>query len=174
MVEFKTTILKFGSHGEKTGWKYIPVSASQAQSMFPGRKTSFRVKGRLDALEISGAALIPVGSGDFILPVNAEMRRKLRKDVGISLFVELEVDPEGHKLDPEFLLCLRDCPEALAWFDSLAGSHKRYFSKWIAEAKTQATREKRMVESIKALSLKWDYGQMIRSQKSIDKTVFGL
>jgi hypothetical protein len=165
MLEYKTTILKFGSMGEKTGWRYILVSAAQAHQLKSDRKTSFRVKGRLDAMEISGVALIPVGEGDFILPLNAEMRKKLRKVEGAPLYVELEEDPDGPTLDPEFLACLQEVPEALAWFETLAGSHQRYFSKWISDAKTQSTREKRLVESLKALSLKWDYGQMIRSLK---------
>ena len=78
-VEFITTLLKFDKKGEKTNWTYIIIKSSIADKLKPGVKTSFRVHGQLDEYNISQVALLPSGEGDFILPVNATMRRHLKK-----------------------------------------------------------------------------------------------
>src|ERR1700734_1203906 len=92
MVRFKTTILQFKAMGEKTGWSYIKVPAALAQQLKPDNKRSFRVKGKLDMHVIGGMALIPMGEGDFILALNAAVRKAIRKQKGATLDVQLEVD----------------------------------------------------------------------------------
>ena len=79
MVKFKATIQKFQKKGEKTGWSYIEIDAPKARKLNPGSKVSFRVKGRLDAFEFEGMALLPMGKGDFILPLKADVRKKIQK-----------------------------------------------------------------------------------------------
>jgi hypothetical protein len=87
MIKFSTTILRFDSQGEKTGWTYIEVSAALAQKLYPGNKKSFRVKGKLDQYEFEGAALIPMGEGNFILALNSTMRKGIKKQKGDKLMV---------------------------------------------------------------------------------------
>ena len=70
ILDFSSPILKFGKKGEKTGWTYIEVSPKQALQLFPGNKKSLRVKGFLDNQPISGIALLPMGNGFFIMPLN--------------------------------------------------------------------------------------------------------
>jgi hypothetical protein len=67
MVDFTTIILQFAEQGEKTGWTYIEIPADIAQEMKPGNKKSFRVRGKLDNLEVRGMALMPMGEGNFIM-----------------------------------------------------------------------------------------------------------
>lgn len=163
MVRFTTTILKFGQQGEKTGWSYIEIPANIANRLLPGNKKSFRVKGKLDAHAITGTALLPMGDGNFIMPLKAEMRKLLRKQKGASLSVQLEVDDKPVALSKELLVCLRGEPEADAYFKSLPPSHRLYYSKWIDAAKTEQTRTKRIALALTALSQKQHFGQMIRS-----------
>ena len=65
MIQFTTTIQKFGKKGEKTGWTYIEIPASKAAKLKPDSKVSFRVKGNLDQLKIEKTALIPMGEGNL-------------------------------------------------------------------------------------------------------------
>lgn len=168
MIEYTTVILKFADQGEKTGWTYIEVPADLAQELKPGNKKSFRVKGILDLFEFSGAALMPMGGGHFILALNAELRRGIRKSEGAMLHVRLEVDHDySVEPPPELMECLNDDPDALDYFNSLARSHRDYFSKWIDSAKTPATRETRIVQAVHAMMNRWDYGQMIRANRKI-------
>ncbi|MCC7029539.1 MAG: DUF1905 domain-containing protein, partial [Chitinophagaceae bacterium] len=74
MIQFKAIIEKFGQQGEKTGWTYFLIPAEIAEKINKGVKKSYRVKGFLDETEISGVAILPMGEGDFIMPLNAELR----------------------------------------------------------------------------------------------------
>ena len=89
MVQFTATIKQFDKQGEKTGWTYIPVSAKQADKINPGIKTSFRVKGLLDNYGIEKVALLPMGDGSFIMPLNASMRKGIKKQKGAKVQVKI-------------------------------------------------------------------------------------
>ena len=119
MVQFTTTIKQFGKQGEKTGWTYIEVPSDIAEKLMPGNRKGFRVKGKLDSFSIKGIALIPMGGGNFILTLNADLRRGIHKKKGAMLNVKLQVDPEGYKLNEDFIACLNDDPDAKKFFDSL-------------------------------------------------------
>lgn len=75
MIEFKVVIEKFSKQGEKTGWTYIEISSEIAQKLKPGNKKTFRVKGFLDNFYFEGIALLPMGGGNFIMPLNASHRK---------------------------------------------------------------------------------------------------
>ena len=166
MIEFSTVILQFNEQGEKTGWTYIEIPADIAQQIKHGNKKSFRVKGMLDGLEISGRALLPMGEGGFILPLKAEIRRGIRKGAGAMLQVKMEEDKDFKIEMPDDLQeCFDFEPEALDHFNSMPKSHRNYFIKWINDAKTAETRNKRIVNAVNAMLRKWDYGQMIRNMR---------
>jgi len=150
--------------GEKTGWTYITVPSKTAWQINPGKKTSYRVKGKLDELAVSKAALIPFGGGDFILPVNASMRKGLRKRAGDEVVVFLEPDDEL-EISADLLSCLEDEPVAKSYFTSLPLSHQRYYSRWIESAKTAITKTKRISQAISAFSQKLSYAEMMRMNK---------
>jgi hypothetical protein len=164
-VSFTTTIHKFDKQGEKTGWTYIEIPADIAQKLKPGNKKSFRVKGKLDSYKISGVALLPMGGGSFVMALNADMRRKIGKKHGAMLKVELQEDTKEFQFNKDFMDCLADEPAAMDFFKTLAGSHQRYFSKWIDSAKTMETRAKRIAWAVTALSKKQGYPEMIRSHQ---------
>jgi hypothetical protein len=165
MVQFVVTIKKFDQQGEKTGWTYIEIPADVAKKIKPGNKKSFRVKGKLDDLKISGIALIPMGGGVFIMPLNAELRKKIHKRHGAMLKVQLEEDKKPFQFNKEFMECLADEPAAKTFFETLSGSHQRYFSKWIDSAKTEPTKTKRIAMAVNALAKKWGYQQMLRDSQ---------
>lgn len=166
MISYTTTILKFGKKGEKTGWTYIEVPVDVAQELLPGNKKTFRVKGKLDNHSIKAVALLPMGEGTFIMPLNAKMRKGFGKREGAMLKVQLEVDKSEYQLNSDFMDCLRDEPTALNFFKSLTKSHQNYFSKWIDTAKTIETKSNRIAQAVMALSKKQGYPEMIRSLKA--------
>ncbi|MDB5141754.1 MAG: hypothetical protein JWQ66_467 [Mucilaginibacter sp.] len=166
MVEFTTIILQFAEQGEKTGWTYIEIPADIAQQMKPGNKKSFRVKGMLDALPVNGMALMPMGEGNFIMALKAEVRKGIHKSAGAMLQVRLEVDNDFKVEMPDDLQeCFDFEPEAYEFYNSLAKSHREYFIRWIDGAKTNETRAKRIVNTINAMLQKWSYSQMIRAMR---------
>jgi hypothetical protein len=167
MVEFNTIMLQFAEQGEKTGWTYIDIPADVAQLLKPDNKKSFRVRGMLDGLAVSGMALMPMGEGNFIMALKAEVQRGIHKNAGAMLKVSIEEDTEYKVEVPDDLQeCFDFEPDALAFFNSLPKSHRDYFIKWIDQAKTSETRAKRIINTINAMLRKWKYNQMLREMKN--------
>ncbi len=169
MIRFKAKIERFASQGEKTGWTYIRIPATVAQKIKKDQKTSFRVRGKIGELEINAIALLPMGDGDFIIALNAGLRRKLRQPLGAVISLALEEDKAGYQMNPELMECLADTPRARSFLETLAGSHQRYFSKWVDDAKTEATKTKRIALIINALEKGWSYPEMIRAQTALNR-----
>lgn len=158
--------------GEKTGWSYIRIPAAMAAKLMPGNKKSFRVKGKLDEHPIGKVALLPMGEGDFIMALKASVRKTLRKQKGDSLRVELEVDKAVIEPPKDLMACLKDEPEALAYFTSLPKSHQNYFGNWVREAKTEGTRTKRLACVVNAMMRKLNFAEMLRARTTDREGLF--
>ncbi|MBS1605578.1 MAG: DUF1905 domain-containing protein [Bacteroidetes bacterium] len=171
MIRFNTKIQQFQEMGEKTGWSYIRIPAALACQLKPDNKKSFRVKGRLDELPIAGVALLPMGEGDFIMALKADIRKKLRKQKGDGLTVQLEVDTKKIEPPKDLVDCLADEPKASEYFKTLPKSHQNYFGNWIKSAKTTETRARRIARVVDAMLKKLSYAEMIRAARD-EKDVF--
>lgn len=165
-LTFKAKILQFAKQGEKTGWSYIELSEARAGKLNSGVRKSFRVKGTLDEYVISKTAVLPMGNGNFILPVDAAMRKGTGKKAGDTVSVKITLDAAPIKLNAEFVRCLKDEPAAQSFFSTLTKSHQHYFSKWIDSAKTRETKVRRITMAVIALSQRQGYPEMIRSNRS--------
>jgi Domain of unknown function (DUF1905)/Bacteriocin-protection, YdeI or OmpD-Associated len=168
---FTALLEKFGAYGEKTSWTHIVIPPDVAEALMPGRRTSFRVKGLLDSHAIAQVALIPMGQADgwdgqFILVVNAGMRRAIGKEAGATVCVELAVDYSPLPESADLLACLADDPAAEAAFQALPPGHRRYYHNWVESAKTASTKAKRITMTVTGLSLGLTYGEMIRHFKN--------
>lgn len=165
MVCFTTIIKKFTDKGEKTGWTYIDIHADIAQQLIPFNKKGFRVKGKLDEYFFEGISLLPMGGGDFIMPINAVIRKHIRKRKGDILKVQLEIDNKPVLPPAELIECLKDEPAAFNHFYKLPKSHQNYFTRWIESAKTIQTKSKRIALSVNALSACKSFSEMFRVMK---------
>ena len=144
MVTFKAMLQKFENKGEKTGWTYIDIPEKIARNIKPGFKKTFRIKGKIDEHCIKGLALTPMGDGNFILAVNASVRKVIKKIEGAFVKVNIEEDTEELLSDAELLECLKDEPAAYDYFKKLPPSHQNWFSNWVKNARTQTTKTKRL------------------------------
>ena len=166
MIKFTASIHRFGQQGEKTGWTYFEVPADLAQQLKPGNRKEFKVKGKLDAHPVKRVSLLPMGGGKFIFVLNAALRKAIGKKHGAMVKAELTEDKSEFVFNKDFMACLADEPPANAFFKTLTGSHQRYFSKWIDDAKTEPTRVKRITMAVNALAKKWGYQEMLRANKN--------
>lgn len=164
-AKFNALIERFVKQGEKTGWFYIYIPKRLACKM-SDQKTTFRVKGRLDEYAIKQIALLPMGAGDFIMPINGEMRKNLNKVEGDTIKVELDLDLSELQPDQDFIDCLAEEPKALAQYEKLSQGHKNYFTKWLETAKTQETKTSRIAIAVNALSRGLRFDEMLREKKS--------
>lgn len=165
MHHFKAIIEKFKKQGEKTGWTYINIPHAIAEKINPGVRKSFRIKGSLDQFAFEGYNILPMGEGNFILPLNNNIRKAIRKKQGDVISVSIEYDPTEYSLNADFQECLEIEPAAAVFFKTLTRSHQNYFSKWIESAKTSNTRQQRIAEAINALIQNQGFPEMLRARK---------
>lgn len=170
MVQFTAVIQQFAEQGEKTGWTYVTIPVDISEQLKPGFKKSYRVKGKLDDHPIVQLALIPMGNGEFILPLNASLRKAIHKNKGTMLKLSLAEDKKPLEVSAELLECMADSPKAKKKFNSLPRSHQMYFSKWIESAKTIQTKAKRIGLTITAMERNLTYAEMLRlNAQSVNK-----
>lgn len=165
MIKFTARIMKYDKKGEKSGWSYIEISSRHAEKLNPGCRVSFRVRGKIDQHPVTKTALLPMGEGSFILPFNAGHRKATGKCAGDTVKVEFELDDNPLEMSADFIACLRDEPRAYEFFQTLPKSHQRYFSNWIEDAKTVATKTKRITMAVIGLASGMGFGEMIRANK---------
>jgi hypothetical protein len=166
MVTFKAEIERFAEMGEKTGWSYVFIPQGLAQEIKPDCKKSFRVKGRIDQVDIRGMATVPMGEGDFIIALKSSLRKHLRKEQGAIVHVELEEDKNFKIEIPEDLeLCLSEEPHLIDGFMKLPMSHRNWYINWLNSAKTEPTRTKRLVKIVSAMDRNLSFGEMMREGK---------
>jgi len=167
MVVFEAEIERFSKMGEKTGWTYVFVPKAVAQQIKADCKKSYRVKGKLDQVSVSGMALVPMGEGDFIIALKTSLRKELKKEEGAVLHLELEEDLDFKIEMPDDLeLCLSDDPQLLETFLKLPKSHQNYYINWLNTAKTEVTRTKRLTQIVVAMDQKMTFPEMMRADKN--------
>ncbi|WP_442588177.1 YdeI/OmpD-associated family protein [Pedobacter sp. AW31-3R] len=166
MVVFTAEIERFEKMGEKTGWTYVRIPADTAQLIKADCKKSYRVKGKLDNVAVSGMAMVPMGEGDFIIALKSSLRKELKKEEGAMVQLALE-EHKDFKIDmPEDLeLCLSEEKHLLEAFLRLPKGHQNYYFNWLNSAKTEKTRTKRLTQIVIAMDKKMDFGEMIRANK---------
>jgi Domain of unknown function (DUF1905)/Bacteriocin-protection, YdeI or OmpD-Associated len=169
MTTYQTILLKFGEKGEKTGWTYVEIPAHIAHEIKPDTKLGFRVKGTIDAFPVKLLALLPMGEGDFVIPINAIMRKGIRKEEGAMVTLNLEEDTDELPQSEELMICLQDEPKALEAFLKMPKGHQNYYSKWIESAKTIETKTKRITMTVNGLAMGMDYGEMMRYYRDLGK-----
>lgn len=165
MIQFEAILNQFEEKGEKTGWTYIQLTRDIVDALLPGHRKTFRVKGKIDAFSIKAVAVMPMGDGSFILPVNATMRKGIRKGKGAMVKVVLSVDTSPPEIAPAWQECLQDEPEARAFFEQLPLSQRNYYSNWVIGVKNEMGQAKRMAQAIDALILKQNFVAFMQALK---------
>lgn len=133
----------------KGGWTYARI-----HDIVKDRSMPFgwvKVKGSIDGYEIKKYHLMPMGGGRLFLPVKAEIRKKIKKQAGDTVHVILYPDTDVLEIPAELELCLHDEPRALAFFNKLSESEKKYYIDWIYSAKKMETRVHRLAQAISRL-----------------------
>lgn len=134
----------------KGGWTYalIPEIKPDPHAWFGW----ISVKGTIDDIDLPRCKLMPKGDGQLFLPVNAAMRKKLKKQAGDSVQIVLYTADEPPVLPQE----IRDCfdfepPEVLKRFQTLSSDHQHALLKPVYNAKHSDTKAKRIREMMDSL-----------------------
>lgn len=133
----------------KGGWTYTEIP-----QILPDKNNPFgwvRVKGSIDSYQIEKYHMMPLGNGKLFLPVKAEIRKKIRKQEGDYITVELFRDDSVLEIPKELKECLETEPKAHQYFFSLKESQQKEFIDWIYSAKKSETQDERIVKTIELL-----------------------
>jgi hypothetical protein len=92
--------------------------------------------------------------GEFLLGLNAEVRKGAGDvQAGDTVAVELELDtaPREVEVPPALADALAGDDAARAAYDGLAYTHRKEYARWIAEAKRDETRDRRVAKALEML-----------------------
>jgi hypothetical protein len=91
--------------------------------------------------------------GEFLIGLNKEVRTGAGVLAGDTVTLELTLDPEPRTVElPSVLAEALDAdPKAKAIYDGLAFTHRKEYARWIAEAKRDDTRERRVAKALEML-----------------------
>lgn len=115
------------------GAKAFAVSATVNGHTWPGRVTRMR--------------------GENLLGMNRAVREAAGVEAGDTVAVELrlETGPREVEVPPPLAAALDGDSPARAAFDALAPSHRKEFARWVAEAKREETRDRRVAQTLEML-----------------------
>jgi hypothetical protein len=91
--------------------------------------------------------------GENLLGLTKAVRAAAGVEAGDTVDVEIALDRGERVVDvPQALTVALDAdPAARAAFDGLAPSHRKEFARWVAEAKREETRERRVAEALEMI-----------------------
>jgi hypothetical protein len=147
LIDIKYKLEKYEGKG---GWTYARIPPIPPELKTTNR--SVKVKGTIDGHAIKQYHLMPMGDGNFFLPLKAEIRKKIGKQAGDVVHIVLYLDNDPLEIPGEFVMCLMDEPIAMDFFYSLSESEQKYYVQWIYSAKRMETRDARMAKAINKLS----------------------
>jgi Bacteriocin-protection, YdeI or OmpD-Associated/Domain of unknown function (DUF1905) len=109
------------------------------------------VRGKVNGAEFR--TTVAVYSGVPLIGFNAQIRERGGIAIGDEVMVELELDDEPRTVDvpPALRRALNDHAEAKAAFERLAYTHRKKFAQWVADAKRDETRRRRVDKTVEML-----------------------
>jgi len=142
IINKKCLLEKFSGKG---GWTYIPLP-----EISPNKKTPFGwviVNGSIDSYELSKHKLLSMGNNKLFLPVKAEIRKKIKKQVGDNVTLRLSIDKSALKIPTEIILCFENEPQkTYKNFMSFSEGQQKAFLDWIYSAKTEDKKAERIIK----------------------------
>jgi hypothetical protein len=91
--------------------------------------------------------------GENLLGLNKAIRAAAGVEAGDEVQVEIALDIAERTVDvpPALTAALDGDPAARTAFDGLAYSHRKEFARWVAEAKREETRDRRVQQALEML-----------------------
>jgi hypothetical protein len=96
---------------------------------------------------------VSVYDGRYYLPLRREIREACGLAPGMPVEVTLALDEEPRQVEvpDDLAAAFAGDPEARAVFDRLSFTHQREYAEWIISAKREATRTRRVAQTLEML-----------------------
>ncbi len=119
----------------------VPFEAGKVWPVRNGR----RVRGEINGFAFRTSLFPNTRDGGHVLLVNKTMQAGARAKAGDTVQIRLEPDMEERKatVPAELAKALKGDRQLRKWFDGLSPSMRRDIGRWVGDAKSPATREKR-------------------------------
>jgi len=149
-ISFTAKIMKVD--GMNAGYVEFPYDVEEVF----GARGQVKIKAVFEGHVEYRGSLANMGMGCHILVLTKEIRSKINKTFGDMVSVDLEADKEIREVDiPEDVQSvLNENPEALAFFEKLAYTHRKEYIRWITDAKREETRLNRIETFVEKLLAK--------------------
>jgi hypothetical protein len=91
--------------------------------------------------------------GEFLVGLNREVREGagVQTDDEVEVSLELDTAPREVEVPEALASALASDAEAAALFGRLAFTHRKEFARWVAEAKREETRQRRVQQAIEMI-----------------------
>ena len=91
--------------------------------------------------------------GEFLLGLSKEVRQGAGAEAGdeVDVTVELDTAPREVEVPEALAAALAADPEAKASFDHMAFTHRKEYARWIADAKQEQTRQRRLGQALEMI-----------------------
>jgi Bacteriocin-protection, YdeI or OmpD-Associated/Domain of unknown function (DUF1905) len=88
--------------------------------------------------------------GEFLVGLNREVRQGAEVNAGdeVDVTIELDTEPRDVKVPEDLAAALATDPQAKAAFDGMAFTHRKEYARWVAEAKRDETRQRRVQQAL--------------------------
>ncbi|MBF9236182.1 DUF1905 domain-containing protein [Hymenobacter sp. BT683] len=136
----------------KGGWTYAPVG--QLPFKVKTHFGNLKVRGQLDEVVLAEAHLMPMGKGLRLLPVNAELRKRLGKQAGDVVHLQLFAIEAPSALAvslADFTECLAEVPAALGAFQQLTAAEQQAWLAWVSHAEADEEKVARIEQAMAQL-----------------------
>jgi hypothetical protein len=91
--------------------------------------------------------------GEFLLGLNKEVRQGAGVEAGdeVDVSVELDTAPPEVEVPEALAAALAADPQAKASFEHMAFSYRKEYARWIAEARQEETRQRRVQQALEMI-----------------------
>jgi hypothetical protein len=128
----------------------VVLADDQVAEVGEGRK-AFPVRATINGYTWAGR--VSRMGGEFLLGLSREVRTGAGVEAGDEVTVTIALDEAPREVDVPAALAqaLEGDATAKATFDALAFTHRKEFARWIAKAKKDETRERRVAQALQML-----------------------
>lgn len=147
-LPFFNDYCKLEKSAGKGGWTFITMPIMPD---LPKKKNStVKVRGTFDNYELKDFHIWAMKKGTF-MAVKSEIRKAIQKQEGDTVKLVLYLDEPGLVLPDDFMICLREEPKLLEWFESYPEKAKKETIDWIFAAKTEDEKVSRIAKILEKL-----------------------
>jgi hypothetical protein len=91
--------------------------------------------------------------GEFLLGMNKAVRQGAGAEAGdtVEVLVELDTAPREVEVPEALTAALERDPAAKAAYEAMSYTHRKEYARWIAEAKREDTRDRRLAQALEMI-----------------------